>query len=78
MAIIEKGLDVKDLNIGSISKWAALRAGMLMVGLGMGSLVGSVSSNGAFNEGIGIVSFALGVGGVMLVLNFFVEMKWRK
>ncbi len=36
MAIIEKGLDVKDLNIGSISMWAALRAGMLMTGLELG------------------------------------------
>ena len=78
MSIIEKGVEVSDINFGATTKWTVLRSGMLMIGLGLGLFLGSQVSVDSFDKGIGITAFTIAFGGFALVLNFWLEQKWRK
>jgi len=78
MSIIEKGLDATEIDLGGPSKWVILRAGMLMLGLGLGCAFGSAINFGDLGTLGAMLGLSLFSGGFALVLNFWIEHKWRK
>jgi len=79
MSIIERGLDVKDLNLGASSKWVVLRLGMLLIAISMGFFFGfMVEANFPDFPAVPQITLVLLLGGLALIANFFVENKWRK
>jgi hypothetical protein len=82
MAMIEKGIDmslfVKKHGDEAPLKYWVIKIGFLMIGIALGILIGSLTSNnGMMGEDQAYPSMILLFGGLALVASYFVERKLR-
>ncbi|MEQ9426204.1 MAG: DUF6249 domain-containing protein [Cyclobacteriaceae bacterium] len=79
MALIEKGADAKIFQYSSSKSYGPLRFALLMIGLGIGLLVGSLLDEARIvQEEVAYFSMILIFGGVGLYYSHVLEAKKRK
>jgi hypothetical protein len=77
MAIIEKGLDA-NLFKNELRASGALRAGLLLIGAGLGFLMGYWLDSSFDMEEVGYFSMLFVFGGLGLLLAYFIEERKQK
>jgi len=82
IAMIEKGMDVslltkKSENSSPINFWV-IKVGLLMVGVAIGTFIGSLASKGLMGEDEAYPTMILLFGGLALISSYFLEKKLRK
>jgi hypothetical protein len=76
IALIEKGVDASIFGGKAFTSYITLKFGMLFVGVGLGILVGNLlESQYNFDKGVAYLSMVFLLGGISLILNFFIERK---
>lgn len=76
IALIEKGADASIFSENKVSALSTLKFGMLFVGIAIGILVGNVLyENLNLPEGVAYMSMIFMLGGISLIVNFFIERK---
>jgi len=79
MTMLERGVDISEINNRSHYKWIALKYGMVMIGIAIGILVGNILFV-KFGLGniVSYLSMTFLFGGISLIINFIIEKKYKK
>lgn len=79
IAMIERGVDASIFSRKTNDAYSTLKFGMLFMGVGAGILLGNVIvKQYDMSEGVGYWSMIFLLGGLSLILNFFIEQKLEK
>ncbi|MCE6992434.1 DUF6249 domain-containing protein [Dyadobacter sp. CY323] len=79
IALIEKGLDASILSDKNYTSYPTLKFGMLFVGIALGILLGNwLDHYYDFSKGVAFLAMVFLLGGISLIVNFFIERKLSK
>lgn len=79
MSMMEKGLDLSQLASKNNARWASLKYGMLLIGIGIGTLFANILyKQYDLNNLVAFFSMTFLCGGLSLVAYFLIEGKYRK
>jgi hypothetical protein len=74
MALIDRGVDASILTDKNYTSYPTLKFGMLFVGIALGILLGNMLDYYYdFTKGVAYLAMIFLLGGVSLILNFFIE-----